>query len=330
MIDRIEFKNFKALRDTALDLKPFTLIVGPNGSGKSTIGKALRVLSGIEGVSPTLHRSKGASGEVQLRASWRSRSGLHMITTGEWSAGGGGRLEHLTPSGDLASPQELYCVELRESIRTFQFDPRRIREARNLQPSASLEPDGADLVVVLDQLRDKDEAAYERLNADLARRLPEFDRVQFDTPGTGTRSLALRTKVGRHAVPISEVSDGTVLALAYFALPYLPSPPRLIFIEEPEHGLHPRLLGDVRDALLQLSHPTDGRPPIQVVATTHSPYFLDLFKDHIEDVVVANKHGNEATFEPLTGQPNITEILGDAPLGEAWYSGVLGGVPASP
>ena len=36
----------------------------------------------------------------------------------------------------------------------------------------------------------------------------------------------------------------------------------------------------------------------------------------------------EATFERLSDQPDIMEVLDDAPLGEVWYSGVLGGVPA--
>ena len=36
MIESVQFKNFKALRDATLPLGRFTLIVGPNGSGKST------------------------------------------------------------------------------------------------------------------------------------------------------------------------------------------------------------------------------------------------------------------------------------------------------
>jgi hypothetical protein len=31
----------------------------------------------------------------------------------------------------------------------------------------------------------------------------------------------------------------------------------------------------------------------------------------------------------LSEQPHIEEILGDAPLGEIWYTGILGGVPAN-
>ena len=44
MIESIEFKNFKALRDTTLPLGPCTVIVGPNGSGKSTVLQALEAV----------------------------------------------------------------------------------------------------------------------------------------------------------------------------------------------------------------------------------------------------------------------------------------------
>ena len=65
------------------------------------------------------------------------------------------------------------------------------------------------------------------------------------------------------------------------------------------------------------------------MATTHSPYMVDLFKDHPEQIVLADKIGEHSVFKKLSSIPNIEEILGDAPLGEAWYSGIFGGVPAS-
>jgi AAA15 family ATPase/GTPase len=43
MIESVQFKNFKALRDTTLPLDRFTLIVGPNGSGKSTALQAVNI-----------------------------------------------------------------------------------------------------------------------------------------------------------------------------------------------------------------------------------------------------------------------------------------------
>ena len=55
---------------------------------------------------------------------------------------------------------------------------------------------------------------------------------------------------------------------------------------------------------------------------------LDLFRDHPEEIVIAEKVGLEAKFTRLSDRADLEEILGDAPLSEVWYSGVLGGVPA--
>jgi predicted ATPase len=110
----------------------------------------------------------------------------------------------------------------------------------------------------------------------------------------------------------------------------MPEPPTLLLLEEPDRGMHPRLLRDVRDALYRLAYPEqygEKRPAVQVIATTHSPYFLDLYRDHPEEVVIAEKIGNEAKFQRLSDRPDIGELLRESHLGEVWYSGVLGGVP---
>ena len=61
--------------------------------------------------------------------------------------------------------------------------------------------------------------------------------------------------------------------------------------------------------------------------TTHSPLLLDLYRDHPEEIVLAERHGAEAMFSRLIDKPNAQELLGSAPLGDLWYSGILGGVP---
>jgi hypothetical protein len=66
---------------------------------------------------------------------------------------------------------------------------------------------------------------------------------------------------------------------------------------------------------------------VQVIATTHSPYLLDLYRDHPEEIILASKHGNAATFQRLSERTDILELMKDASLGDLWYSGILGGVP---
>ena len=90
------------------------------------------------------------------------------------------------------------------------------------------------------------------------------------------------------------------------------------------------MLREVRDALYRLSYPAsfgEKREPVQVIATTHSPYMLDQFRDHPEEVVITQKHGHEARFERLSDRTDLPELLSEGSLGDMWFSGILGGVP---
>jgi predicted ATPase len=167
----------------------------------------------------------------------------------------------------------------------------------------------------------------------LTRWLPEYDKIEFERPTGGQKLIVLRTRKGAHRIPAPHLSQGTLLALALLTLAYLPRPPLLIGLEEPDRGIHPRLLRELRDSLYRLSYPEscgETRRPVQVIVTTHSPYLLDLYRDHPEKVVLAQKQGLSVQFQRLSDIPHFEEILGDAPLSEVWYSGILGGVPAKP
>jgi predicted ATPase len=196
-----------------------------------------------------------------------------------------------------------------------------------------LAQNGANLAGVLDRLRDQNPERFEAVNEQLGRWIPEFDRILFKNPAKGLLEIALRTREGRHRIPAADLSSGTLIALALLTIAYLPEPPAIVCLEEPDHGLHPRLLRDVQDALYRLAFPEgskETRDPVQVIATTHNPYFLDLFREHPEEIVIAEKVGLEARFSRLSDRADLDEILGDAPLSEVWYSGVLGGVPVRP
>src|SRR5207302_1946497 len=130
-----------------------------------------------------------------------------------------------------------------------------------------------------------------------------FDRILFETPHPGLRSISLRTRKGKHSVRAAALSQGTLIALALLTIAYLPDPPSIVCLEEPDHGLHPRLLRDVRDALYRLAYPEgagEKRGAVQVIATTHNPYFLDLFREHPEEIVIAEKVGLEGKFSRLS------------------------------
>ena len=127
----------------------------------------------------------------------------------------------------------------------------------------------------------------------------------------------------------SELSQGTLYLLGLLALAFDPRPPRVLCIEEIDRGIHPRMLREVRDVLYRLAYPAagSGRAPVQVLTTSHSPYFIDLFREHPEEVIISQKAGRAARFERLSDRPDLPELLREGSLGDMWFSGILGGIP---
>ncbi len=325
MIESIQFRNFRALREAMLPLGRFTLIVGPNGSGKSTVLKALEIAAAPDGLGfeqvVTADQRQDGSTKVEVEFFFdQPLKGIRLIL--QWSFGGAG--SHAFSGIVFQDWANL------KRIRVYALDANAIAAPNQLFPDAELQRNGGNLAAVLDRLRDRSPERFESLNVALGNWLPEFDRILFETPSQGERAFALRTRSGKHKIAATDLSQGTLLALAMMTLAYLPDPPPLVCLEEPDRGIHPRLLRDVQDALYRLSYPEnygEDRAPVQVIATTHSPYFLDLFRDHPEEVVIAEKTGQGTKFVRLSDLPEVDEILRDSHLGEAWYTGILGGVP---
>jgi predicted ATPase len=190
---------------------------------------------------------------------------------------------------------------------------------------------GEGLAGILDKLRDQDPERFELLNRELQIWMPEFDRILFETPQESMRSFLLRSREGQFKIGAHDLSQGTLLALAILTMAYLPDPPPIVAMEEPDRGIHPRLLRHVKDAIYRLAYPEsvgEKRDPAQVIVTTHSPYMLDLFRDRPEDIVIAEKVEDNVQFHRLSERKDLDEILENIHLGDAWYSGILGGVPA--
>ncbi len=121
---------------------------------------------------------------------------------------------------------------------------------------------------------------------------------------------------GNHIVTSSGLSYGTLHILALTILPYLPQPHRLIFLEEPENGIHPRTIEVV---LQSLSSVYDS----QVWVSTHSP--IVLAHTDLKSVIVM-RGSKENGAEAILGNqhPRLQDWQGKIDLGSLFAAGVLG------
>lgn len=332
VIASVAFRNFKALRSARLELGAFNLLIGPNGSGKTSLIQALsrlRTLARLPLREPVAERADDAA-EITFGFS-PPHDGLEAVL-GCSSEAECDLLQVLPlPRGEGADDWAGLRARI-ATMRAYFFDHAAI--ARPVYPVSSdeLAADGGNLAARMAGLRERAPEAFAGLAAEATRLFPEYSElVLLPARGTFAVRLADADGDGGGLVPADELSQGTLYTLALLALAFDPAPPSVVCVEELDRGIHPRLLRDVRDILYRLSHPRvygHDRAPCQVIATTHSPHLLDLFRDHPEEVVIAEKVGRAATFSRLADRADLAELLAEGgSLGDLWYSGILGGVP---
>ena len=328
MIASVQFKHFKALRATSLRLEPFNLLIGPSGSGKTSLIQALlrlRVLTRPAAQPPRpepgdtpeiVFRFAPPAADIEVRLWGRSDQVCDYS-------------EVLHPPTDEARARWAVLRSRLDGIRAYLFDHYAMAEPAAPSDGGALSSNGRNLGAVLERLREQEPGRFARIEAEFCRALPDFSGVTPERTDAGVR-LALRLREDGRILSAENLSQGALYALAVLTLSFSPQPATMVCLEEADRGIHPRLLREVRDALYRLCHPAEsgpGRDPVQVVATTQSPFLLDLFRDHPEDVVIASKRGRSATFARLSDRPDAREIIAGGSLGDLWFSGILGGVP---
>ena len=140
------------------------------------------------------------------------------------------------------------------------------------------------------------------------------DQIDFLQRADG-KGLHFEFAGSNQLVPASQVSDGVLIVLAYLAVLYLPQPPRMILIEEPENGIHPKRLRDVLTILREL---VEEQSHSQVILTTHSPYAVDLFKPEEVTLCMRNDKDGSVSVRRLSESQAVREQADVFTLGEIW------------
>ena len=334
MIASVQFRHFKALRAASLRLEPFNLVIGPNGSGKTSLVQAILQLRALAarpaGAAPAPAAGPETRPPNRPEIVFRFTPPDHDIEVHLGCAAGPvcDRLEAYHPPA--AGPRWEALRARLQGIRAYLFDHYAMAEPADPAGGGELATNGRNLGAVLAAMRAGRPEVFARLEAEFCRALPDYTAIAPQPAGDGRVVLALRLAEESAVLTAENLSQGALYTLAVLTLSFAAAPPTVVCLEEADRGLHPRLLREVRDALYRLAYPAscgEEREAVQIVATTHSPYLLDLFRDHPEEIVVASRRGGGATFERLGDRPGVREILREGSLGDLWFSGILGGVP---
>ena len=327
MIASIDFTNFKILRSARIELGPFNLIIGPNGSGKTSVLLALQRLRQFAARPPVYGKPpanrRGECGALHFRF---AAPFADIEACLECEPDGSGRALYVEGTGELP-PRWAKLVARLTTLRVVALDQAALARPSPAGAPILLGDDGTNLPAALHRLQREEPETHMRIESEFRRILPEYRSVGVEVSSDGTRKLVAEIEGESRRLGADELSQGTLVLLGLLVLTQVRPLPAILCLEEIDRGIHPRLLREIRDLLYRMSYPEDGAEPAQILTTTHSPYLLDLFREQLEEVIIAQKRGSEATFERLSDRADLREAIGNASLGDLWYSGILGGVP---
>ena len=180
-------------------------------------------------------------------------------------------------------------------------------KAAEIKPITLLSTNGENLGTVLHEVLTRYDyrPAANDLREFMKAAYPALEEIHCDTTyGTPAQVLVrVREKGMQRSMELWELSDGMLRFLCLASALLNPAPPPLVMVDEPEAGLHPRLMPVVADMIKTAAERT------QVLVTTHSPDLLNRFG--LADISVMSRISEEpkATWRRPGDRKTLAQML---------------------
>ena len=309
MLSKFRTQNYRCLRSVEVRLRPLTVLIGPNDSGKTTFLRA------VEQMATRLSH-------FSLRDAWRneSNSDVSLWAKAEDTV----RSIEGRPGDPCRENIEGAFIQKVSPIHRFELPMNGIwmecagyngDEERSLE----LEPNGNRVPALLDYLLRRDRKRFDLVVDALRQYIPGLDDIAIATPQPQSRRVDLVIENGLR-IPASEASVGVRLMIFFVALAYHPDPPKVILLEEPENGMHPKRLAEVMRLLRDITQGRYGNHAAQVILTTHSPYLLDCVNVDEDQVLVFKRNEDGSRDAQPVDAERLKIFLDEFMLGEVWFN----------
>ena len=366
MLKRVSIQNFKSLKNVTLELQKVNLLIGPNNSGKTNFLKALEFFDfsvlhdDLAGERQAKNiRFKRSANSMCIELTFQREDEELIFLRGFYfssetnveSSQRNLKEGHEQAKNDQGYSDASFLSRQLNSLKIYRPDPNKITHPGIVGTGEEVvNADASNIVGFLDLMLGKyRRTVFRRIETDINICIPEFNEIKIEDALQITEEL--RKMFGDRTFKrigltnseqditywADELSEGTLYFVALLCIINQPNPPKLLLLEEPEKGIHPRRIWEVMKFIFQLAEEKD----VQIILTTHNEHVVNAFSSMPESVFVFDKDEETGATTVRNLQENIIKIshkkseeLGQkkidftSNLGERWMYGLIGGVPA--
>ena len=213
-------------------------------------------------------------------------------------------------------------TKLLRNLNVYRIDPMGAKEPdRSDFDSTQLGSKGNNLASVLQRL-ESDPEIREEIQDLMEMIVPGIEQIQTEQQRLdGRTALRFKEEGIENLFPAHLVSDGTMYALCLLVAVLDEPSCGMTLIEEPERGLHPKVIYMLIDLMRQQASPEN---PIWL--TTHSESVVRML--NLSELVLVDKVDGRTTMKQADAGNISQEDLAPLGLDEVWLSNLLaGGIP---
>ncbi len=235
------------------------------------------------------------------------------------------QLIDLASQGDTRKKTAKTIATLLQRCATYQFhdtsEQANIKKSWDVSDCAWLRHDGGNLAAILYRLHEHDHQRYQMIVRQIQRVLPTFSHFVLD-PMYEKIALRWQGKQSEKTFGAHLTSDGSLRLFCLLTLINLPAEmlPDVLFLDEPELGLHPHAITLVAAGLKRIARHQ------QVFIATQSPALVDCFE--LENMIVASTSAQGGTQLKTLKRLDYQQWLDDEyQISDLWLTDVIGAQP---
>ena len=350
MLERIEIKGYKSIRELDLELRPINLLIGANGSGKTNFLSFFEFLRNINnqnlrsyvaerGAEKLLHKGAKVTPEISAKLSFGKNKYSFTIKNSE--AGFVFSNEGLWYSGNpyMSNPIDISTMAYESNLRSasvaragyirnylcglvrYHFHDTSVNspftEYSNIETDGYLlYSKGQNIGAFLYGIRENAPVAYNLIVHTVQSIAPYFGDFFLQPNSNGLVKLLRTSRFSETIYGPTDLSDGTIRFIALATLFLQPKLPATIILDEPELGLHPaaiaKLAGMIRSA---------SKKKCQIIAATQSTDLLAYFQP--DDIITVDQVDGESHFQKLESETLRLWLENYYSVDELWKRNIL-------